>query len=82
MRSRGIDPFSTGIGGLILINLLFTFLVPGISRAGHIGGLLAGALGGAILWYWGPRLPRNSPLPMIALLVLAGAFYAGCLVVV
>ena len=50
LRSRGIDPFSTGIGGLIVINLLFTFLVPGISRAGHIGGLLAGALGGAILW--------------------------------
>jgi membrane associated rhomboid family serine protease len=82
LRSRGIDPFSTGIGMLIVINLLFTFLVPNISRAGHIGGLVAGAVGGAILWWWGPRLPRNSPLPMIALLVLAGALYVGCLAVV
>jgi membrane associated rhomboid family serine protease len=82
LRSRGIDPFSTGIGPLIVINVIFTFLVPGISRAGHIGGLLAGALGGLILWWWGPRLPRNSPLPMIVLFAVAAAFYAGCLLVV
>jgi membrane associated rhomboid family serine protease len=30
--------------GLIVINLLFTFAVPGISRGGHIGGLIAGIL--------------------------------------
>jgi membrane associated rhomboid family serine protease len=82
LRSRGIDPFSTGIGGLIVLNLALTFLIPDISKAGHIGGLIAGAIGGAIFWWWGPRLPRNSPLPMIACLVLAGALYVGCLVVV
>jgi membrane associated rhomboid family serine protease len=82
LRSRGIDPFSTGIGTLLLINIVFTFAVPGISRAGHIGGLLAGAAGGAIIWWWTPRLPRNSPLPMIACIVMAVALYAGCLAVV
>jgi len=81
LRSRGIDPFTTGIGPLIVINLLFTFLYPGISVGGHIGGLIAGAIGGAIIWWWGPRLPRNSPLPMLACLVLAGALFVGCLVV-
>jgi membrane associated rhomboid family serine protease len=30
--------------GLIVLNLLFTFAVPGISRGGHIGGLIAGIL--------------------------------------
>ena len=45
-----IEPLSEaatiGLGGLILINLLITFAIPGISKAGHIGGLIAGALVG------------------------------------
>jgi membrane associated rhomboid family serine protease len=81
LRSRGIDPFSTGIGPLIVINLLFTFLIPGISIGGHIGGLVAGAVGGWILWAWGPRLGRGSPLPVATCVALAGALYAGCLLV-
>ena len=31
---------------VIAINIVFTFLVPGISRAGHIGGLVGGLLVG------------------------------------
>ena len=42
-RRRGIDPMQTGIGGLILINLLLSFR-PGISIGGHLGGLVGGAL--------------------------------------
>ena len=53
LRSRGVDPFSTGIGPLLVINLIFTFAIPGISM-GQIGGLIAGAVGGWILWEWGP----------------------------
>jgi membrane associated rhomboid family serine protease len=81
LRSRGIDPFSTGIGPLIVINLLFTFAVPNISIGGHIGGLIAGVVGGLIFWEWAPRLPPKSPLPLIACVALAVALYAGCLVV-
>jgi membrane associated rhomboid family serine protease len=82
MRSRGVDPFATGIGPLIVINLIFTFVAPRISIGGHIGGLVAGAVGGWILWYWSPRLGRSSPLPALACLALAGLLYAGCLLVV
>jgi membrane associated rhomboid family serine protease len=32
------------IGGLIVLNLLFTLLVPGISIGGHIGGLIGGVV--------------------------------------
>ncbi len=42
-RARGIDPFQSGIGGLILINLVFSFVLSNISVGGHIGGLVGGA---------------------------------------
>ncbi|HTO01320.1 MAG TPA: rhomboid family intramembrane serine protease, partial [Microthrixaceae bacterium] len=43
------NPWNSGIGGLVLINLLLTFAIPGISVGGHIGGLLAGAAAGALI---------------------------------
>ncbi len=81
MRSRGINPFQTGIGPLILINLVLTFALPNISVGGHLGGLAAGAAGGWILWEWAPRLGPKSPLPVIACLAISGVLFAGCLVV-
>src|SRR3954470_2198218 len=45
-RRQGIDPFQTGIGGLIVINLILSFAFSGISIGGHIGGLIGGALAG------------------------------------
>ena len=50
MRRRGIDPMQSGIGGLLVLNLIITFL-PGfnISIGGHLGGLLGGALAAAAI---------------------------------
>jgi len=45
-RDRGINIMQSGLGGLIIINLLITFALPGISKAGHIGGLIGGAVVG------------------------------------
>ena len=81
MRSRGINPFQTGIGPLIVINLVFTFAIPNISVGGHIGGLIAGALGGWILWEAGPRFGPRSPVPILACGLVAAALFAGCLAV-
>ena len=35
---------------IVLINLVFTFAVPGISIAGHLGGLITGLIAGLILF--------------------------------
>ena len=43
------NPWQSGIGGLVALNLVLTFLIPGISIGGHIGGLIAGAAAGAVL---------------------------------
>lgn len=48
LRARQ-NPWQSGLGGLVLINVVLTFTIPGISIGGHIGGLLAGAVTGALL---------------------------------
>jgi membrane associated rhomboid family serine protease len=43
-RQRGIDEVASQIGLFVVLNLVFTFSIPGISIGGHIGGLVGGAL--------------------------------------
>jgi membrane associated rhomboid family serine protease len=44
MRHRGMNPFETGIGFLIVINLALGLFINNISIGGHLGGLIGGAL--------------------------------------
>jgi membrane associated rhomboid family serine protease len=44
LRARGISAMESGIGGLIVINLILSFAIPNISIGAHIGGLIGGAL--------------------------------------
>lgn len=46
---RGINPFTTGIGTTLILNLFITFAIPGISIGGHIGGAVAGAICGLVM---------------------------------
>lgn len=75
LRARQ-NPWNSGIGGLVLINLVLTFAIPGISIGGHIGGLLAGAAAGALLqptrWPQQGAALRSSVV--VGLAFTAGAF--------
>ena len=62
------------VGGLIAINLVITFVLPGISVAGHLGGLLTGAIATAALVYapGDRRVPvQTAALAGLTLLLLA-----------
>ncbi len=69
MRARGVDPFASGIGTLILVNLAFSFLGSGISIGGHLGGLLGGSLVTLAL----QQLDRRRAPAWAGYLVLAAA---------
>jgi membrane associated rhomboid family serine protease len=65
-RAAGMDVRRSGILGLVIANLVFTALVPGISIGGHLGGLAGGLVAGAVLFR--PRLhPALSTLACLAL---------------
>ena len=57
------------VGGLVAINLAITFLLPGISVAGHLGGLVTGAVATAALVY--APAQRRTPVQVGALAGLA-----------
>jgi membrane associated rhomboid family serine protease len=55
---RGINPLSTSLGMVLILNLVITFGIPGISIGGHIGGLAAGVVAG---WFMTPSKISRIP---------------------
>lgn len=81
MHRRGINIFQTGIGATLMINLLLTFTIPGISIGGHVGGILAGAICGSVM-----LAPPSKPQPwwlsyLAPLVVIVGSLIASVMLV-
>ena len=76
-RARGINPFKTDIGVLILLNLVLSFVISGISIGGHIGGLLGGILVGVA--FEGADRMRRPRLGYLGCVVLSAVAVVGAL---
>lgn len=44
LHRRGVNVMRTGLGTTLILNLVITFALPGVSIGGHLGGVLIGAL--------------------------------------
>lgn len=80
-RSRGINIMQTGLGATILLNLVFTFSIPGVSIGGHVGGLIVGFVAGWILADAGPRVLKDPNVVIVAAAAL-GLVCAGAAIIV
>jgi membrane associated rhomboid family serine protease len=79
LRRRGMDPFSGGLGGLVLLNFAIGFL-PGLNIAwgGHVGGFIGGAL--AALAFDAAAKRRLPWLGFVLCAVLSVVAVAGAIV--
>jgi len=66
LRARGLSVMQSGIGGLIVFNLIFSFTVPNISVGAHVGGLIGGFLAGLAM-----RTADNRRVPALGFLACA-----------
>jgi len=77
-RSQRINLMQSGLGGLIILNLVITFAIPGISIAGHVGGLVGGFLTGWVLFQL-DRKVRNEWAGVAVALAMAWIFALGAI---
>ena len=79
LRARNISVMQSGIGALIIINLIFSFTFANISVGAHVAGLVGGLLAGAALKE-GDR-HRSQLLGLAGCVVLSALAVAGALLV-
>ena len=80
LHQRGVNVWQSGVGGLIVVNLVLTFVIPGISIGGHLGGLAGGFACGVFML----RVPttRRSVIDgaavatVLSALAVAGSLWA------
>jgi membrane associated rhomboid family serine protease len=79
-RYRGIPFWQSGLGFVLLLNLVFSLSVRGISIGGHLGGLIGGLIAGWLVVEFDER--RRMPwVAMAGCAVLAAASVVGAVAV-
>jgi membrane associated rhomboid family serine protease len=79
MRARQVPLMQSGVGTLILLNLVISFTIPGISWGGHIGGLIGGAVAMLVLQF-GAR-HRRQVLALAGVAAIGVAAFAGSIAI-
>jgi membrane associated rhomboid family serine protease len=74
-RARGISIWQSGLGGILLLNLVLSVSIPGIAIGAHLGGLAGGLICGWLVVEVGERRRMKE-------LALAGCVLLGVLAVV
>jgi membrane associated rhomboid family serine protease len=77
---RGIPIWQSGLGMVLVVNLIFSVTFAGISIGGHLGGLVAGLICGEMVVQWSERrrLPAllYTGFAAVAVASIAGAIAA------
>lgn len=64
-RSMGVRIQDSPVFGILVLNLIITFLLPGISAGGHIGGLVGGLVTGWLFFDLGRKPGMDKRLPVV-----------------
>ena len=75
-RARGIPLRDTGLITILVLNMVLSFGISGISIGGHLGGLVGGGIAGYVLYDLGARRDLPKALPW----VLSAVLFVGCFV--
>jgi membrane associated rhomboid family serine protease len=79
-HARHIPIWQSGLGPVLVFNLVFTLTISGISVGGHLGGLAAGFITGWLVVEFAEK--RNQPwVALIGCAVIAIASVAGAIAV-
>jgi membrane associated rhomboid family serine protease len=81
-RARGVDPWRSGLGPVILLNLALPLIAPGlhISIGGHIGGLIGGAIAALAIERLS-TLRRGDVYPILACGAIGAASVVAAIIV-
>ncbi len=68
-HARGISIWQSGLGMTLLINIVFSLSIRGISIGGHLGGLVAGLIMGWVIVEFGERRRMSGAVLASAVIV-------------
>jgi len=83
-HDRGMTQVVSQLGFWLVLNLVLTFSVSGISIGGHLGGIVGGVIAGFIVIAGerrGSETQRIVGIELAALIGLAAAFFIGAILV-
>jgi membrane associated rhomboid family serine protease len=83
-RGRGVDQLASQFGLFVVLNLVLTFSISGISIGGHIGGLIGGTVAALLVIFVEKRMRgqrEGYAVELIGIVVMIAATFAGALAV-